>query len=195
MNSGAIGYFRSLLTPAILTPSKPSASRAEKPGEREMLRSFAALTVALTAGLVAPAGFAGQCPPDKTMADATKPNPSPAKGVTDKVLAAINLADEPANIENRMLRLRKLTIAPGGVVPWHSHGDRPADHLHRHRRGDRIREQLRRSNRAQAATSRARPMSPPIGGRTREKKPPSFSRPTSCTTRAITTCDRQRRRS
>jgi len=25
-----------------------------------------------------------------------------------------------------MLRLRRLTIAPGGFVPWHSHGDRPA---------------------------------------------------------------------
>jgi quercetin dioxygenase-like cupin family protein len=42
------------------------------------------------------------------------------------VLAAIDLAQEPAKIEGRMLRLRRLTIEPGGVVPWHSHGDRPA---------------------------------------------------------------------
>jgi quercetin dioxygenase-like cupin family protein len=27
---------------------------------------------------------------------------------------------------DRELRFRKLTIAPGGVVPWHSHADRPA---------------------------------------------------------------------
>ena len=29
-------------------------------------------------------------------------------------------------IQDRQLRLRKLVIQPGGVVPWHSHGDRPA---------------------------------------------------------------------
>ena len=94
--------------------------------EKEMQKSLAALMVTTAAIIAAPAAFAGQCPPDKMMADATKPDPSPAKGVTDNVLAAINLADEPAKIENRMLRLRKLTIAPGGVVPWHSHADRPA---------------------------------------------------------------------
>jgi quercetin dioxygenase-like cupin family protein len=94
--------------------------------EREMHKSLAAVIIASAASLTVPAAFAGVCPPDKMMADATKPDPSPAKGVTDSVLAAINLADEPAKIENRMLRLRKLTISPGGVVPWHSHGDRPA---------------------------------------------------------------------
>jgi quercetin dioxygenase-like cupin family protein len=48
------------------------------------------------------------------------------KGVTDTVLAAIDLEKEPANIKERQLRFRKLTIEPGGIVPWHSHGDRPA---------------------------------------------------------------------
>jgi quercetin dioxygenase-like cupin family protein len=91
-----------------------------------MRKSLAAAIIASAASLTVPTAFAGQCPPDKMMADATKPDSTPAKGVTDSVLAAINLADEPAKIENRMLRLRKLTIAPGGVVPWHSHGDRPA---------------------------------------------------------------------
>jgi quercetin dioxygenase-like cupin family protein len=33
---------------------------------------------------------------------------------------------EPAKFQDRQLRLRKLVIEPGGVVPWHSHGDRPA---------------------------------------------------------------------
>ena len=42
------------------------------------------------------------------------------------MLGAIDLEKEPANIKERQLRFRKLTIAPGGVVPWHSHGDRPA---------------------------------------------------------------------
>jgi quercetin dioxygenase-like cupin family protein len=36
------------------------------------------------------------------------------------------LEKEPAKLAGRQLRLRKLTIEPGGIVPWHSHGDRPA---------------------------------------------------------------------
>jgi len=91
-----------------------------------MHKSFAALAVVLAAGLVAPAAVAGQCPADKMKRDARAADSTPAKGVTDNVLAAINLADEPAKIEGRVLRLRRLTIEPGGVVPWHSHGDRPA---------------------------------------------------------------------
>ena len=91
-----------------------------------MYKSLALMIVAMATGVAAPAAVAGQCPPDKMMADATNPDSSPAKGVTENVLAAIDLAEEPAKIEHRMLRLRKLTITPGGVVPWHSHGDRPA---------------------------------------------------------------------
>jgi quercetin dioxygenase-like cupin family protein len=30
------------------------------------------------------------------------------------------------NAEGRKFRLRQLVIEPGGVVPWHSHADRPA---------------------------------------------------------------------
>jgi len=56
----------------------------------------------------------------------TKPVAHKAKDVTDTVVGAIDLAKEPANLKERMLRLRKLAIQPGGVVPWHSHGDRPA---------------------------------------------------------------------
>lgn len=29
-------------------------------------------------------------------------------------------------LQDHALRLRRLEIKPGGVVPWHSHGDRPA---------------------------------------------------------------------
>lgn len=70
--------------------------------------------------------IAGQCPADEVSTDATKPSAAPAKGVTDTVLAAIDLAQEPAQIADRKLRLRKLVVQPGGIVPWHSHGDRPA---------------------------------------------------------------------
>jgi quercetin dioxygenase-like cupin family protein len=69
---------------------------------------------------------AGGCSADKMKADVRQPATHAAKGVTDTVLAAIDLEKEPANIKERQLRFRKLTIEPGGIVPWHSHDDRPA---------------------------------------------------------------------
>jgi quercetin dioxygenase-like cupin family protein len=86
---------------------------------------LAAITAGATlAGLSASA--AGECPAGKFKADARAPANQAGKGVTDTVLAAIDLEEEPANIKERQLRFRKLTIEPGGIVPWHSHGDRPA---------------------------------------------------------------------
>ena len=70
--------------------------------------------------------IAGECPADTMAADVRAPDTQAAKGVTDTVLAAIDLEKEPAKIKDRQLRFRKLTIEPGGIVPWHSHGDRPA---------------------------------------------------------------------
>lgn len=70
--------------------------------------------------------IAGECPTGKMKADVRAPATHAAKGVTDTVLAAIDLEKEPAKIKERQLRFRKLTIEPGGIVPWHSHADRPA---------------------------------------------------------------------
>jgi quercetin dioxygenase-like cupin family protein len=70
--------------------------------------------------------LAGGCPADKMKADVRQPVTHAGKGVNDTVLAAIDLEKEPANIRERQLRFRKLTIEPGGIVPWHSHDDRPA---------------------------------------------------------------------
>ena len=86
----------------------------------------------LVAGLVAGASFAvvsaqaGECPADQKKPDATKPVDLKPVGVTDTVIAMIDVAKEPAHIEDRKFRMRKLTIEPGGIVPWHSHGERPA---------------------------------------------------------------------
>ena len=70
--------------------------------------------------------FAGECPADKIKPNARDPVSLAAVGVTDTTLGSIDLAKEPAMIKDRELRFRKLTIAPGGIVPWHSHADRPA---------------------------------------------------------------------
>jgi quercetin dioxygenase-like cupin family protein len=71
------------------------------------------------------AAFAGECPADKRGVDVTKPVTVAAKDVTDNVLASIDVAKEQG-VSDRLFRLRKLVIQPGGIVPWHSHGERPA---------------------------------------------------------------------
>jgi quercetin dioxygenase-like cupin family protein len=52
--------------------------------------------------------------------------PTAPVGVVDTELASVNLAGENVKLAQRRLRLRHMTIAPGGIVPLHSHEDRPA---------------------------------------------------------------------
>jgi quercetin dioxygenase-like cupin family protein len=80
---------------------------------------------ALGASLMATAAFAGECPADQKKPDATTPVDVKPVGVTDTVIATIDV-DQEQGIKNRNFRMRKLTIEPGGIVPWHSHGERPA---------------------------------------------------------------------
>jgi len=69
---------------------------------------------------------AGQCPADKLAANALPGAATAPAGVTDTELAAIDLSRENVKLEQRRLRMRHMTIAPGGIVPFHSHEDRPA---------------------------------------------------------------------
>jgi quercetin dioxygenase-like cupin family protein len=55
-----------------------------------------------------------------------KPGAMAPKDVTDVVVGSIDLASHPVMVEGRTLRMRRLEVAPGGEVPWHSHADRPA---------------------------------------------------------------------
>jgi quercetin dioxygenase-like cupin family protein len=85
------------------------------------------------AGLVAGAmGFgaaiAGECPVDQRVADGQgqKPGATAPKDVTDKVLVTTDLSKQQIGIKDRLFRARRLDIQAGGIVPWHSHSDRPA---------------------------------------------------------------------
>ena len=85
-----------------------------------------AAAAALTALALAGAAHAGQCPADK-LANNDLPGAATAPvGVVDTELASIDLARENVKLDQRRLRLRHMTIAPGGIVPFHSHEDRPA---------------------------------------------------------------------
>src|SRR5262245_47948008 len=91
-------------------------------------RRVAMATVILAALASVSTAQAGSCPADKIRSDGSgeKMNSTPAKDVTDAVLASVDLAKEPAAIKDRLLRLRRLEIKSGGVVPWHEHANRPA---------------------------------------------------------------------
>jgi len=69
--------------------------------------------------------FAGQCPAGQEAANPLSGHPTMPKDVTDTTIGSIDLGPEIA-VPDRQLRTRKLVLQPGGVVPFHSHADRPA---------------------------------------------------------------------
>ena len=80
--------------------------------------------------------FAGECPAGKMQANVREKVDYKPVGVTDVTLGSINLEKQPANIKDRELRFRKLTIEPGGIDMGHArlefHGS-----LRKGRSGDR----------------------------------------------------------
>ena len=64
-----------------------------------------------------------------TPAREQRPAPRDAPSTTTKVsvesLGSLNLSKEFAALKGRMLRTRRITIAPGGSVAWHQHQQRP----------------------------------------------------------------------
>jgi quercetin dioxygenase-like cupin family protein len=90
------------------------------------LKTLSAASLFALGGLtLTPAAMAGDCPAGKEgaspLAVATMP-----KDVTDNVIGAIDLGNG-YNVAGKTMRLRKLVIQPGGVVPNHSHAERPAN--------------------------------------------------------------------
>jgi quercetin dioxygenase-like cupin family protein len=88
-------------------------------------RTILVAGIALGAAMMASSAFAGECPADQKKADATKPVDLKPVGVTDTVIAMIDV-DQQQGIKDRKFRMRKLVVEPGGIVPWHSHAERPA---------------------------------------------------------------------
>ena len=84
-----------------------------------------AILVALAAAGLATPAFAAQCPADQVGANPLAGHPTMPSNVTDDVIGSIDLGAE-INVAGRDLRLRRLVVQPGGVVPFHSHDGRPA---------------------------------------------------------------------
>ena len=91
---------------------------------RQKLILVSAAILTLTSALPAIA-IAGTCPPDKVL---TKPRTVESKdsvGVARETLSAVNLKGW-RGVGDLFLRTRRLTIAPHGIVPTHTHDDRPS---------------------------------------------------------------------
>lgn len=70
--------------------------------------------------------LAGECPAGKAANNSLSGAPSAPVGVKDVELSSIDLSKENVKLAQRRLRMRAMTIEPGGIVPLHDHADRPA---------------------------------------------------------------------
>ena len=96
------------------------------PSKRIVRRSMSLASILLI-GLGASAmASAGECPAGKEGNNALNGAATAPVGITDTELAAVDLSKENVQLAERRLRMRHMTIAPGGIVPLHSHADRPA---------------------------------------------------------------------
>lgn len=88
---------------------------------------FISSKTTVAAGIIALAAFGSAT---SAMADSHQVNPlanapTSPKDVTDTVIGSVDLGRE-IGVDGRQLRTRRLVVQPGGVVPIHSHADRPA---------------------------------------------------------------------
>jgi len=84
------------------------------------------LLAGLVSAVFAAPAFAGECPADKVGVNALPNAPTAPVGVMENELSSIDLAKENVKLDQRRLRFRHMEIQPGGIVPLHSHADRPA---------------------------------------------------------------------
>jgi len=81
-----------------------------------MRRHFNATSIGASVLLAFAAGYAiGQAKP-----------PAENKGLSAAPLQSLDLSEEVESVKGRPLRMRKITLQPGGVIGLHTHKDRPA---------------------------------------------------------------------
>jgi quercetin dioxygenase-like cupin family protein len=95
-------------------------------GQTHQYTRKSVLFAALFSAFAVTAAQAGECPADKVGNNVLPGAATAAVGVTEMELSYIDLGLEAVSLPQRRLRYRHMEIAPGGVVPMHSHADRPA---------------------------------------------------------------------
>ena len=95
---------------------------------KQRVGKIAGAIIATTLAAAVSSALAGECPADKRVPDGQgqKMVTTGAVGVVDVVRSSTDLSKEAPMLKDRLFRLRTLDIAPGGIVPWHSHNERPA---------------------------------------------------------------------
>ncbi len=98
----------------------------------KMLQFVTSATAAATFGamlLAAAPAFAGECAPDKMKEGARSTGETMPKNVKDEVISTVDLTSKGKEFAGYMLRMRRITLEPDGVVPWHTHDKRAANIL------------------------------------------------------------------
>ncbi|MEO1328847.1 MAG: cupin domain-containing protein [Pseudomonadota bacterium] len=88
---------------------------------QQISRIFTAAAIAL----MTPTAALAACPDEHKLSEPRELNPLPGGGVKAPVIGSGDLTGW-RDLGNFRLRMRKITVAPGGVVPVHSHDDRPS---------------------------------------------------------------------
>jgi len=89
-----------------------------------MKRMTAAALAALSTAILGGTALAGECPADQVLTTPRTLEKAPDVGIKRPILAAVPLKGW-RGLGDMSLRMRKLTVLPHGVVPTHSHKDRP----------------------------------------------------------------------
>ncbi|HXQ40450.1 MAG TPA: cupin domain-containing protein [Candidatus Udaeobacter sp.] len=99
-----------------------------KRSQRGWLKFAMAGAAVAAISILSTGAFANGCPAGNLVADGQgqKAGATMPVGVTDTVLESIDLSKQKVALKDHLFRIRRLVIQPGGVVPWHSHADRPA---------------------------------------------------------------------
>jgi len=79
----------------------------------------------LSVGLMSTGALAGQCPADQVLTEPRVIEEAPDVGVTRPVLHEVDMTGW-RGMGDFHLRMRLLTVDVGGIVPTHSHEDRPS---------------------------------------------------------------------
>jgi quercetin dioxygenase-like cupin family protein len=72
--------------------------------------------------------------------------PTENKGLSAEALQSFDISKDYSGTEGRQLRMRKITLAPGGVAAYHTHKDRPsisyvlAGEITDHREGEGVKK-------------------------------------------------------
>ena len=86
---------------------------------------FAVSVFALTGGALMHSAVAGQCPANQVLTTPRAIEEAPDVGVEREILSMVHLRNW-RGVGDLYLRTRRLTVAVGGIVPYHDHDDRPS---------------------------------------------------------------------